>query len=309
MQAIMAKQRAAQTGYPSEVVERSSDSRTRPGSTVPIAGQVASVASFYRFHPVHDVHGLRDAVEAACVGRSLRGTVLLAPEGVNATLSGSRCDLEAVINRHFPGVDVKWSSAAPGNPVFRRLRVRIRPEIVTFDLPLSPSTPVGKHVSPAAWNELIADPDVLVLDVRNDYESDVGTFKGATRAATDNFRDFRDFVAREHGSDQLRPVAMFCTGGIRCEKASAFLLAQGFKDVYQLDGGILKYFAETDADANAFEGECFVFDERVSVTTDMQQGGFELCGNCARPLSPDDLKSSHYEHGKSCHACYGRANR
>ena len=252
---------------------------------MPNAGQGASVASFYRFHPVHDVHGLRDAVETSCAERSLRGTVVLAPEGVNASLAGRRDDLETVIERHFPGVEVKWSSAALGNPVFRRLRVRIRSEIVTFDLPLSPSTPVGKHVSPAAWNELLTDPDVLVLDVRNDYESDLGTFKGATRAATENFRDFRDFVAREHRNDQRRPIAMFCTGGIRCEKASAYLLAQGFEDVSQLDGGILKYFADTaDAD-NAFVGECFVFDERVSVASSLQQGNFVLCPASGQPVS------------------------
>lgn len=257
---------------------RSGPSATPPASTVTDAGQGLSVASFYRFHPVDDIHGLRDAIEVLCSGRSLRGTVVLAPEGVNATLAGRRGDLEAVIDRHFPRVDVKWSSAAPGNPVFRRLRVRIRPEIVTFGLPLTPSTPVGKHVSATAWNELIADPDVLVLDVRNDYEADVGTFQGATRAATGNFRDFRDFVAREHRNDLRRPIAMFCTGGIRCEKASAYLLAQGFEDVSQLDGGILRYFAETDDVSNAFEGECFVFDERVSVTADLEQGGFELGG-------------------------------
>ncbi|MCY3622364.1 MAG: rhodanese-like domain-containing protein [Gammaproteobacteria bacterium] len=248
------------------------------------AGQGLSVASFYRFHPVDDIHGLREAIEMSCTGRSLRGTVVLATEGVNATLAGRRGDLEAVVDRHFPGVDVKWSSAAPGNPVFRRLRVRIRPEIVTFDLPLTPSTPVGKHVSAAAWNELLADPEALVLDVRNDYESEVGTFRGATRAATGNFRDFRDFVTREYGTDQRRPIALFCTGGIRCEKASAFLLAEGFKDVYQLDGGILKYLAETDAGSNAFEGECFVFDERVSVTVSLDQGGFALCPACSKPV-------------------------
>ena len=271
---------------------------------MPNAGQGVSVASFYRFHPVHDVHGLRDAVEAACALRSLRGTVVLATEGVNATLAGRRDDLETVIDRHFPGVDVKWSSADVGNPVFRRLRVRIRPEIVTFDLPLSPSTPVGKRVQPAAWNELLTDPDVLVLDVRNDYESDVGTFKGATRAATENFRDFRDFVAREHGNDLHRPIAMFCTGGIRCEKASAYLLAQGFENVSQLDGGILKYFAETRDGDNAFEGECFVFDERVSVASNLEQGGFELCEHCSRPLSLNEGESPHYEHGKCCGECY-----
>ena len=287
---------------------RSERSATPPGSTVPDARQGAAVASFYRFQPVHDIHALREAVEASCTRRSLSGTVVLAPEGVNATLAGRRGDLEPVIDRHFPGVDVKWSSAAPGNPVFRRLRVRIRPEIVTFGLPLSPSTPVGKHVSATAWNELMADPDVLVLDVRNDYESDVGTFNGATRPAIDNFRDFRDFVSREHGNDQRRPIAMFCTGGIRCEKASAFLLAQGFEDVSQLDGGILKYFAETADVDNAFEGECFVFDERVSVTADLEQGGFELCGNCGRPLSLNERESTACERGKSCRSCYRRVN-
>ncbi|MDE0190140.1 MAG: rhodanese-like domain-containing protein, partial [Gammaproteobacteria bacterium] len=226
----------------------------------------------------------------------------------NATLAGRRGDLEAVIDRYFPGVDVKWSSAAPGNPVFRRLRVRIRPEVVTFGLPLSPSTPVGKHVSATAWNELIADPDARVLDVRNDYESDVGTFKGATRAAIDNFRDFRDFVTPEHGNDYRRPIAMFCTGGIRCEKASAYLLALGYEDVSQLDGGILKYFAETTDADNAFAGECFVFDERVSVNSKLEQGGYELCGNCGRPLSVKDRPSPHFECGKGCGACHRRVN-
>lgn len=273
---------------------------------MPNAGKGISVASFYRFHPVDDVHGLRDAVAAACAGRSLRGTVLIAPEGVNASLAGGRSDLETVIDRHFPRTDVKWSSAAAGNPVFRRLRVRIRPEIVTFDLPLSPSTPVGKHVSPAAWNDLLADPDVLILDVRNGYESDVGTFKGATRAATENFRDFRDFVARQHGIDPRRPIAMFCTGGIRCEKASAYLLAQGLENVSQLDGGILGYFAETAEADNGFEGECFVFDERVSIASDLEQGGFELCGHCGRPLSLNERKSPHDERGKFCGTCYRR---
>ena len=267
------------------------------------AGQGVSVASFYRFHPVDDVHGLREAVAATCDERSLRGTVLLAPEGVNASLAGGRGDLETVIDRHFPGVDVKWSSAAVGNPVFRRLRVRIRPEIVTFDLPLSPSTPVGKHVSPAAWNELITDPDVLVLDVRNGYESDVGTFKGATRAGTDNFRDFRDFVARQHGNDQRRPIAMFCTGGIRCEKASAYLLARGFENVSQLDGGILKYFADAADVDNAFVGECFVFDERVSVATSLQQGNFMPCPTCGQPVS--NSVGSRAATAVVCPACSG----
>lgn len=282
---------------------RSERSATPPGSTVPDARQGASVASFYRFQGVHDIQALREAVEASCTARSLRGTVLLAPEGVNAALAGRRGDIEAVIDRQFPGVDVKWSTASPGNAVFGRLKVRVREEIVTFGRPLSTSTPVGKHVPPADWNRLLADADVLVLDVRNDYESDVGTFKGARRTATANFRDFPDFVARDLADQQRQRVAMFCTGGIRCEKASAYLLAQGFEDVSQLDGGILKYFAETaDAD-HAFEGECFVFDERVSVTSNLEQGGFDLCGNCGRALSLNERESPDYERGKSCSSC------
>ena len=251
---------------------------------MPHTGQGVSVASFYCFQPVHDLPGLREVVEAACGSRSLRGTVLLAPEGVNATLAGRRADLQQVVERHFPGVDVKWSTASPGNPVFRRLKVRVREEIVTFGRPLSARTPVGRHVSPADWNALLADPDVLVLDVRNGYESDVGTFKGARPTATANFRDFPDFAIRELAGRQRQRVAMFCTGGIRCEKASAYLLAQGFEDVSQLDGGILKYFAEIEPAHSAFEGECFVFDERVSVTASLEQGGFELCGKHGRPV-------------------------
>ena len=250
-----------------------------------------SVASFYRFHAIDDVGALCDILEEACAARSLTGTVLVAPEGVNATLAGRRADLDHVIEEHFGGFEVKWSSAAPGNPVFARLKVRKRREIVTFDLSLDPSTPVGKHVCAATWNAMIADPEVLVLDVRNDYESDVGTFKGATRAATGNFRDFPDFVDRELGGDRRRPIAMFCTGGIRCEKASAYLLARGFEDVSQLDGGILKYFADTEPADSAFEGECFVFDERVSVTGDLDQGSFELSGKCGRPVSSDAVRS------------------
>ena len=250
-----------------------------------------SVAAFYRFHTIDDVGALCDTLQAACAARSLTGTVLVAPEGVNATLAGRRADLDDVIEEHFCGFEVKWSSAAPGNPVFQRLKVRERREIVTFDLALAPSTPVGKHVSAAAWNAMIADPEVLVLDVRNDYESDVGTFKGATRAETGNFRDFPDFVVRELGGDHQRPIAMFCTGGIRCEKASAYLLARGFENVSQLHGGILRYFAETEPGDSAFEGECFVFDERVSVTGDLDQGGFELSGKSGRPVSSDAVRS------------------
>ena len=276
---------------------------------MPATATGLSVASFYLFHPVDDVRELRETVDASCTARSLCGTVLLAPEGVNATLAGRRADLDYVIDRHFPGIGVKWSWAAPGNPVFRRLRVRVRSEIVTFGYPLAAGTHVGRHVAAAAWNKLLADPDVLVLDVRNGYESDIGTFKGAVRTSTENFRDLPEFITRELGNDRHRPIAMYCTGGIRCEKASAYLLAQGFEDVSQLDGGILGYFARTQDADNAFEGECFVFDERVSVTSKLEQGGFELCVKCGRPVSAADRESSCDEQGRVCRACHLEAGR
>lgn len=249
---------------------------------------MTTVATFYRFEPIHDIAALRAAVEQTCLERSLRGTVLLADEGFNATLAGARADLKHLIERHFPGAAVKWSTAAPGNPVFDRLKVRQQPEIVGFDRPLAPSTPVGERVRPSDWKRLIEDPTVLVVDVRNDYESDVGTFHGAKRADTANFRDFPDFAMRELSEHKQRPIAIYCTGGIRCEKASAYLLEQGFADVRQLDGGILGYFAEVTPGDNAFEGECFVFDQRVSVTRELEQGSYELCETCGRPLSPDE---------------------
>jgi len=262
-----------------------------------------SVATFYRFEPLEDTGAIRAAIETACRERSLRGTVLLAPEGVNATLAGARQAILDLVDRHFPGVDpgadVKWSTAALDNPVFDRLKVRERPEIVSFDLPLGPRTPVAEHVDAARWNRLLADPAVVVLDVRNDYESDVGTFRGATRADTDNFREFPDFVERELAAHPEQSVAMFCTGGIRCEKASAYLLERGFERVCQLDGGILKYLADTHPDDCAFEGECFVFDQRVSVDRLLNQGSYELCSVCARPLSAAKRESP-------CPACARR---
>ncbi len=238
------------------------------------------VASFYRFHPINEVGALCMALEQACRERSLRGTVLLAPEGVNAALSGSRPALECLIAAHFAGVDVKWSTAAPGNSTFRRLKVREKNEIVSFGRTLSPSMPVGVHVDASAWNQLLDDPNVLVLDTRNGYESAIGTFRGAMCTDTASFREFPDFVRRELEPARHPRIALFCTGGIRCEKASAHLLEQGFETVCQLDGGILKYLAETDPKASAFEGDCFVFDQRVSVNSDLAQGSYQQCHAC-----------------------------
>ena len=245
---------------------------------------MTAVASFYVFRTLDDLDTLRNSLDEACAAAGLKGTVLLATEGVNAALAGPRADIERVVAAYFPDAAVKWTAAAPGNPVFDRLKVRLKPEIVTFGLELSPSTRVGSHVDAATWDSLLRDPTVTVLDVRNDYESDIGTFRGAKRTDTATFGEFKDFVDRELRPDRDRRLALFCTGGIRCEKASAYLIEQGFEDVCQLDGGILGYLTETGTDS-AFEGECFVFDQRVSVTDRLAEGGYALCGRCGRAIA------------------------
>ena len=266
---------------------------------------MTSVASFYCFQTLANVADLRDELEEACRREGLKGTVLLASEGVNAALVGDRAGIEQLVEGFFAGVDVKWSTAATGNPVFDRLKVRVKDEIVTFGRQLSASSCVGRRVASGAWHALLDDPTVVVVDTRNSYESEIGTFRGAKRADTASFGDFRDFVHRELNPARDRRIAMFCTGGIRCEKASAFLIEEGFEDVCQLDGGILKYLAQC-GEGNAFDGECFVFDQRVSVTADLAQGSFELCRACQRPVSTEDRRSALYEPGTSCPACHGK---
>ena len=255
-----------------------------------------AVAAFYRFEALADVAALAEAVERACAARNLNGTVLLAPEGVNAALAGRREDIEAVVARFFSGVRVNWSRAAPDAAPFRRLKVRAKAEVLTFGEPLL-EQPVGDHVDAATWNVLLADPNVRVVDVRNDYESAIGRFPGAAPLDTANFGEFRAAVDAGACGDGTQPVAMYCTGGIRCEKASAYLLAQGFERVYQLDGGILRYLSacepsasgEPDASAsqpeNRFQGECFVFDGRVALTADLAPGSYRLCAGCAAPIT------------------------
>lgn len=257
---------------------------------------MTAVASFYVFRPLNDLDALRNSLDEACAAEGLKGTVLLAPEGVNAALAGAMPGIECVVAAHFPEADVKWSTAAADNPVFERLKVRLKPEIVTFGLELSPNTPVGVHVDAATWDGLLRDPTVTVLDVRNDYESDIGTFRGAKRANTATFGEFKDFVDRELDSGRDRRLALFCTGGIRCEKASAYLIERGFEDICQLDGGILGYLAEVGTES-AFEGECFVFDQRVSVTDRLAQGSYVLCDRCSRAVP------SNHPRRVACPAC------
>jgi UPF0176 protein len=269
---------------------------------------VNHVVTFYRFTPLTGLEMLRADLEARAEALDLKGTILLAPEGINGTLAGRRRSLNAFTDllRGIAGLDAmsfKFSEANDGNPVFYRLKVRIRQEIVALGRPeVNPSSRTGTHVDAATWNALLDDPEVLVIDTRNHYEVDVGTFPGAVDPATRSFRQFPDYVATLDPSSQ-RKVAMFCTGGIRCEKASAFMLDQGFEAVYQLDGGILKYLETVPEGENRWQGECFVFDQRVSVDDALGEGTYRQCFACRTPLTPEDTASPAYRAGISCPYC------
>jgi len=268
-----------------------------------------SVMTFYRFVRLDEVPALRDELEAAARERGIKGTILLAGEGINATMAGSRTALEEFRDQlearpAFAGMRFRFSTAAPGNPVFHRLKVRVKTEIVRLDQPgVAPDRRSGEPVGPARWNELLDDPDVLVLDTRNGYEIEIGTFPGAVDPGTRSFRELPEYVKTHLDPARHPRIAMFCTGGIRCEKASAWLLDQGFEAVYQLDGGILSYLEEVAPEHNRWQGECFVFDQRVSVDTALGEGSFEQCFACRRPLSAADMQSPDYEPGVSCPHC------
>ncbi len=267
------------------------------------------VAALYQFTRFDDPEALREPLLGVCEVQGIKGTLLLAREGINGTIAGSPQGLEAVLAHisALPGcadLDVKYS-AAPAMP-FHRMKVRVKREIVTMGEPdIDPTLSVGTYVDPHEWNALIADPDTLVIDTRNDYEVAVGTFAGALDPQTPTFRDFPAWF-RAHREELLqgkKKVAMFCTGGIRCEKSTSFLRAEGIEEVYHLKGGILKYLEQVPEEQSLWQGECFVFDERVTVRHGLEQGTFQLCRACRRPLDEAALAHPDYEDGVSCPAC------
>jgi UPF0176 protein len=271
------------------------------------------VTALYRFARFGDCAALAGPLEAVCRGARIKGSLLLAPEGINGTIAGTHEAIEQVLAhiRTLPGcagLSVK-DAAAEAMP-FYRMKVKIKREIVTMGQPnIDPLTDVGTYVAPKDWNALIADPGTIVIDTRNDYEVGIGTFAGAINPNTQSFRDFPDWF-RSHRQDLLanqpRPkIAMFCTGGIRCEKATAFLKAEGLDEVYHLDGGILKYLETVPETESLWQGECFVFDQRVAVTHGLAQGTHGLCFACRMPLSPQDQTSPNYLAGEYCPHCYG----
>ncbi len=267
------------------------------------------VAALYRFCRLEAFAALRQPLAAFCCGRGIKGTLLLAHEGINGTVAGSDAaiaDLIAYLEAipALSGLDVKYSSAA--EMPFHRMKVRLKKEIVTMGVEdVDPLNGAGAYVEAAAWNDLIADPNTVVIDTRNDYEVAIGTFRNAVDPATRSFREFPEWVARHRGELEGRKVAMFCTGGIRCEKATAYVRSLGLDEVFHLKGGILKYLEEVPAEESLWEGECFVFDERVSVTHGLEVGEAELCRACRHPLTPEALQSPLYSEGISCEHCHG----
>ena len=270
------------------------------------------VAALYQFTRFADHTALRDDLARICTDNDIKGTLLLAAEGINGTIAGSDLGIDAVLAhiRALPGcadIVVKFSRA-PKMP-FLRMKVRLKREIVTMGQPdIDPLDNVGHYVEPEDWNALIADPNTIVIDTRNDYEVSVGTFRGAIDPKTSSFRDFPAWFRNNRdkllGSDNPPKVAMFCTGGIRCEKSTAFLKSEGIDDVFHLKGGILKYLETMPEDESTWEGECFVFDQRVTVKHGLEPGSYDQCFACRMPITEDDKSSPHYEEGVSCPSCH-----
>ncbi|MBP0022128.1 MAG: rhodanese-related sulfurtransferase [Cyanobacteria bacterium SBLK] len=266
------------------------------------------VAAFYKFVSLPDYRKKQTEILPFCQEQGIKGTILLAEEGVNGTIAGSREAVETVLaflRSDFRFADLEHKESRTTKQPFERLKVKLKREIVTFGVPeANPSDRVGTYIDPQEWNAIITHPDVTVIDTRNDYEVDIGTFKGANNPQTRSFREFPDYV-RTHLDPEKQPkVAMFCTGGIRCEKATSYLLQQGFSKVYHLKGGILKYLEEIPPEESLWEGECFVFDDRVAVGHGLEQGQYEMCRSCGHPISEADKESDRYQEGISCPYCF-----
>lgn len=267
------------------------------------------VAALYHFTRFDAPEELRAPLLGLCEAQGIKGSLLLAREGINGTIAGSRTGIDAVLShiRNLPGCAAfEWKESTATKMPFGRLKVRLKREIVTMGVPeTDPRKIVGTYVAPEEWNELISAPDVAVIDTRNDYEVAIGTFKGAVDPQTESFRQFPQWWEENKHRFHNKRIAMFCTGGIRCEKSTAFLKDQGVEEVYHLKGGILKYLDEMPQESSLWEGECFVFDERVSVGHGLKQGPYGLCRACRRPISDEDRRHPHFEDGVSCHQCMG----
>jgi len=272
--------------------------------------------AFYHFVTIDDAKSLQACIQDYCDKKSLKGTILLAPEGINGTISGKEENIKKFHDfikndqkflNVFKRLEYKasWSDKNP----FYRMKVRLKKEIVALGIPeVSPAIKVGKYVKPEDWDNLINDPEVILIDTRNNYEVDIGTFKNAINPKTSSFREFPEYVKKNLSQAKNKKIAMFCTGGIRCEKASSYLIEEGFEKVYHLRGGILKYLEEIPQLKSQWQGECFVFDQRVAVTSELKEGKYNQCYACRHPLSPEELKSDDYNQGVSCSYCISKTS-
>ncbi len=267
------------------------------------------VAALYKFAKLPDYRERQPVLFDFCVEQGLYGTLLLAEEGINGTVAGTRAGIDALIAflREDPRfADLEHKESYADEMPFTRIKVKLKKEIVTLGVAgINPNEKVGTYVAPEDWNALISDPDVVLIDTRNGYECDIGTFRGAIDPKTTTFREFPAYVSKNFNPGKHKKVAMFCTGGIRCEKASSLMVEQGFEQVYHLQGGILKYLEKIPPAESLWEGECFVFDQRISVGHGLKVGEYEQCHGCRHPISPEDKASIQFVEGVSCPHCFG----
>ena len=270
-------------------------------------GAATQVVALYRFVRLDDYESMREPLLNFCLDRHVRGTLLLAHEGINGTVAGSDSAIDELLNYlraddRLADLDCKFSSHE--ERPFLRMKVKLKREIVTMGQEnIDPNVCVGRYASPQEWNALIDDPDVLVIDTRNEYEVEIGTFAGAVNPQTNSFREFPDWVEQNLDPKKHKKVAMFCTGGIRCEKSTSLLVSRGFEDVWHLKGGILNYLEQTPEEDTRWEGECFVFDSRVAVNHQLEKGSYDQCFACRFPIDDDQKQSPHYLPGVSCPRC------
>jgi UPF0176 protein len=268
------------------------------------------IAALYKFVGLPDFEALRQPILDACLAHGIKGTLLLAHEGINGTVSGTRESIDALLaflKQDARFIDIDHKESFEDEQPFYRMKVKLKKEIVTMGVEdIDPNETVGAYVEPKDWNALISDPDVVVVDTRNYYEFNIGTFARAMNPETESFREFPAYVAENFDPAKHKKIAMFCTGGIRCEKSTAFMKKQGFDEVYHLKGGILKYLEEVPEEQSLWRGECFVFDNRVAVNHQLEKGQYDQCHGCRHPITDEQKASPKYLKGIACPLCYDR---
>ncbi|MDG2001553.1 MAG: rhodanese-related sulfurtransferase [Alphaproteobacteria bacterium] len=272
------------------------------------------IISFYKFVTILDLEKLKIQIENICLMFETKGTILIAPEGINGTIEGSKDNIEKFLetlknDKNFSDIIPKYSYSSKDS--FNRMKVRLKKEIVTIgNTEVNPNKYIGKYIEPNDWNELISDPNTILIDTRNEYEVAIGTFKGAINPKTKSFRDLPNWIKNNlenvDNNYKNKKIAMFCTGGIRCEKSTSYLVQKGFTNVSHLKGGILKYLENIPKKESLWDGECFVFDQRVSVAEKLKPGSYFMCHGCRMPLKPEDTKLKSYIHGVSCKYCHNK---